>query len=158
MRRKLSENEESEDAILGGHSETDARRTNLSLIFLSLFVLWNPLSSLFLAERATLETNKEFCWRVLVKCKPKPSTHVRFYPNNMCQMRKTRIEVRADIATRSDAREVARLVVDDWRNKTTDIADSDVEAKIDHTNVGLTEFGVQTKMSLTDSIRKTCHK
>ncbi len=35
---KLSENEESEDAILGGHLETDARRTDLSLILLSLFV------------------------------------------------------------------------------------------------------------------------
>ncbi len=38
LRRKLSENEKSEDVIPGGHSETDARCTTLSLIFLSLFV------------------------------------------------------------------------------------------------------------------------
>ncbi len=64
LRGKLSENEESEDAIPGGHPETDARRTDLSLILLSLFVPWNHLSSLFLAEGATFEIYKEFCWRV----------------------------------------------------------------------------------------------
>ncbi len=35
---KLSDNEESEDAIPGGYPETDVHRTNLSLILLSLFM------------------------------------------------------------------------------------------------------------------------
>ncbi len=50
-------------------------------------------------------------------------------------MRKTKIEVRADIAARADAREAARLAVDDWRDKTTDMVDNDGEAEIDPTNV-----------------------
>ncbi len=36
--RKLSENKELKDIILRDHPETNAYRTNLSLIFLSLFV------------------------------------------------------------------------------------------------------------------------
>ncbi len=76
----------------------------------------------------------------------------------MCQMRKTRIEVRADIATRTNTRKVARLAVDNWCNETTDMATSDVEAEINPTNVGLAEFGVQTETSLADSVHKTCCK
>ena len=38
LRGNLSENKESKDTILRGHSETDARRIDLSLILLSLFV------------------------------------------------------------------------------------------------------------------------
>lgn len=60
LRGNLSENEESEDAIPGGHPETDARRTDLSLILLSFFVPWNHLLPLFLTEGATLATYKEF--------------------------------------------------------------------------------------------------
>ncbi len=158
LRGKLSENEELEDAIPGGHPETDARRTDLSLILLSLFVPWNHLSSVFLAKGAILETYKEFCWRVWVKCEPKLPPYVRFYANNVCQMRKTRIEVRADIAARADAREAARLAVDDWCDETTDMVDSDREAEIDPTNMGLAEFGVQTKTFLADSVRETRRK
>ncbi len=73
-------------------------------------------------------------------------------------MRKTRIEVRADIAARADAREPARLAVDDWRDETTDMADNDGEAEIDPTNVGLAEFDVQTETSLADSVRETRRK
>ncbi len=57
-------------------------------------------------------------------------------------MRKTRIEIRANIAARADARKAAQLAVDNWRDKTIDMADSDREAEIDPTNVGLAEFGV----------------
>ena len=47
---KLSKNEELKDTILKGPAEIDARQINLNLILLSLFVPWNHLSSLFLAE------------------------------------------------------------------------------------------------------------
>ncbi len=39
LRGQLSKNEESEDAILGGQPETNAQRTDLSLILLFLFML-----------------------------------------------------------------------------------------------------------------------
>ena len=155
MCKKLSENEELEDTILGSHPETDACRTDLSLIFLSLFVSWNYLSSLFLAEKASLETYKEFCWRIWVKCELKLPSYVQFYAKNVCQMRKTRIEVKANIAARADACKTAQLVVDNWRNKTTDMTDSNGKAEINSTNVELAKYGVYTKTFLAESICKT---
>lgn len=61
-------------------------------------------------------------------------------------MRKTRIEVRADIAARANVREVARLVVDNWYDEMTDIADSNGDTEIDSTNMNLVEFSIQTIM------------
>lgn len=70
-------------------------------------------------------------------------------------MRKTRIEVRADIVARANAREVARLAADDWPDVTIDMADSDDEANIDSANVDLVGFGVHTKTLLVNSVRET---
>lgn len=151
----LSENKESEDAVPGGHPETDARRTDLSLIFLSLFILWNHLLSLLLAEGATLATYKEFCWKVWAKCEPTLPSHVKFYAQNICQMRKTRIEVKTDIIARADAREAARLAADDWCDETTNMADINDEVDINSANIDLGEFGVLTQTSLADSVRET---
>lgn len=155
---KLSENKELGDVILRCHFETDACCIDLSLIFLSLFMPWNHLSSLFLAKKAALETYKKFCWRVWVKYEPKLSLYVQFYAKNVYQMWKARIEVRANIASFADVRKATWLVVNNWRNETTDIAKSNGKAKIDPTNVELVEFGIQTKTTLLDSIHKTCYK
>ncbi len=57
-------------------------------------------------------------------------------------MRKTKIEVRANIIIYTDTGKAIWLAVDDWRNKTTDKADSNGIAEIDPTNVRLVEFGV----------------
>lgn len=73
-------------------------------------------------------------------------------------MWKTRIEVRADIVACADALEITRLVVNDWRDKTTNMADNDGDDEIDHTNVELVEFDIHTKIFLIDNIRKTCRK
>ena len=151
----LSKNEKSKNAILGGHPETDACHTDLSLILLSLFVPWSYLLPLFLTKSATLATYKDFCWKIWVKYEPRLPAHVRFYIRNVCQMRKTKIEVRADIAARADARKAAWLAVDNWGDKTTDLADSNGEAKINSANIELVEFGVQTKTSLANSVRQT---
>lgn len=61
LRENLSKNKELEDAIPGGHPETNTCRADLSLVFLSLFVLWNYLLSLFVVKIATSKTYKEFC-------------------------------------------------------------------------------------------------
>ncbi len=63
-------------------------------------------------------------------------------------MRKTRIEIRANIATHADTHEAARFGVNDWRKMTNDMADSDGEAEINPTNVKLAKFGIYTKTSL----------
>lgn len=67
-----------------------------------------------------------------VKCEPKLPPHVRFYAKNVRLIRKTRIEFRADIAARADAREVARLQVDDWRDETTEWSREIELEKIEH--------------------------
>ncbi len=73
-------------------------------------------------------------------------------------MRKTRIEVRADLAAHADACEAARLEVEDGCNNLSDVADNDGEAEIDFPNVGLVEFGIQTQTSLVDNVHETCRK
>lgn len=70
-------------------------------------------------------------------------------------MRKTKIKVRANIVMRADIHEAARLVVDNQRDVTINMADSDDEADIDSANIDLVEFGGYTKTSLANSVRKT---
>ncbi len=158
LRRKLSENEELKDAIPRSHPKIDTCCTDLSLIFLSLFVLWNHLSSLFLAKEAALEIYKKYCWKVWVKYELKLWPYVRFYAKNVYQIRKTRIEIWANIAARADTLKAARLAHDIWRDETTYMANSNAKAEIDPINVELAEFGVCTKTSLADIICKTRRK
>ena len=73
-------------------------------------------------------------------------------------MQKTKIEVKANIATHADARKTAELTVDNWCDKTIDMADSNREAEIDPTNVELAKYGVYTKTFLANSICKTHYK
>ena len=47
LRGSLSDNKEAEDAIPGGHPETDTRRADLAIVLLSLFVPWERLLDLF---------------------------------------------------------------------------------------------------------------
>lgn len=62
-------------------------------------------------------------------------------------MWKTWITFRADNVAHADAHKTTQLVVDDWHNETTDMADSDGDAEIDPTNMELAEFGVYTETS-----------
>ena len=94
-----------------------------------------------------MATYKDFCWKIWVKYESRLPAHVRFYAKNVCQIRKTRIEVRADIAAYADARKAAQLAVDNWGNETTDMADNNRKAKINSANVELVKFGIQTKTS-----------
>ncbi len=73
-------------------------------------------------------------------------------------MRKTRIEVRTDLAARADTCEAARLEVENGHDDLSDVADNDGEAEIDSPNVGLLEFDIQTQKSLADSVRETRRK
>lgn len=72
----------------------------------------------------------------------------------MCQIRKTIIEVRANLIGFANTYEVAKLTVDNWHNNLFDIADNNKDkTNIDFANIGLAEFSVQTKILLADSIR-----
>lgn len=73
-------------------------------------------------------------------------------------MKKTRIEVKANIIAQADAWEATRLIADDYCNVTINMADNNDEANIDSVNVDLLEFGVQTKNLLAVSVQETCHR
>lgn len=73
-------------------------------------------------------------------------------------MRKTGIEVKADLAVRIDVYKMAQLQVEDERDNLFDVADNEKESEIDFWNMGLIEFVIQTQTSLADNIRKTCCK
>ncbi len=60
----LSTNEKAEDAIRGGHSETDARRNDVALILLALFVTWNQLPEKFHSYGALLEIYTGYYWNI----------------------------------------------------------------------------------------------
>ena len=103
LRGNLSDNKEAKDAIPGGHPETDACRANLAVILLSLFVLWERLLDLFHNEKAIIATYKEFALSVWEQCEPNLPLHIQIYAQNVCQMRKSRIEIRANAIARSEA-------------------------------------------------------
>ena len=46
----------------------------------------------------------------------------------MYQMQKIRIEIKTKIPAHTNTGKATQLIVDNWRNKTTDIADSNREA------------------------------
>ena len=84
------------------------------------------------------------------------SFYIKFYVQNLYQIRKTSIKVRANIAIHADARKAARLIVNNWCNMIIDITNSNDETAINFTNVDLVEFRVITKTLLADNIQKTC--
>lgn len=78
--------------------------------------------------------------------------YVKFHAQNICQMRKTRIEVKANIITYADACEVVRLVANDWHTMTINMANKNDETIINFVNVNLVEFKVHIKTLLANSI------
>ena len=86
LRGILSDNEEVEDAIPGGHPKTDACWANLTVMLLSCFVPWERFLDLFHTIRATIAMYKEFAWSVWERCEPNLPPHVQFYAQNVCQM------------------------------------------------------------------------
>lgn len=55
---------------------------------------------------------KDFYWKIWLKYEPKLPAYIWFYAKNICQMQKTRIEVRANIAIFANACKAAWLAID----------------------------------------------
>lgn len=73
-------------------------------------------------------------------------------------MRKTRIQVQANIVARADVRKAAKLAADDWNDEPNNMVDNDDKADIDSANVDPVEFGVHNNILLVDSVRETRRK
>lgn len=69
-------------------------------------------------------------------------SYIWFYANNICQIRKTRIEVRVDLIVDVDTPKTAWLEVMDERDNWLDMADNNKKAKTDSLNIGLVEFDI----------------
>lgn len=63
----LSTNKNTKDTIKGDHFETYAKRNNVALIFLALFISWNQLMEKFHLLGALLNTYLDYCWEVWEK-------------------------------------------------------------------------------------------
>lgn len=91
----------------------------------------------------------------MAKCKEFLPSYVKFYIQNVCHIRKNRIEVRANLVARTDAHEAASLATDDWHDAIVDIiGNSNNKSDNDYTNIDLAEFKINTKILLADSIRE----
>lgn len=73
----------------------------------------------------------------------------------MCQIRKSRIEVKDNLVASADARKVAKLATNDWRDATVDITrNGNDESNDDCTNVDLADFEVNSEKLLVDNVRE----
>lgn len=73
-------------------------------------------------------------------------------------MRKSRIEVHTNAVARNEARELARLVADDWHDQGPQPYDDDIDTDNELTSVNLAKFGLPGKTSLADVVRGVCKK
>lgn len=65
-----ADHEDAEDTVHEGHEETDARKNDVGLILLGLFVPWQQLDAKFEACSATESSYWEYCWRIWIETKP----------------------------------------------------------------------------------------
>ena len=83
-------------------------------------------------------------------------SYIKFYILNICQIRKSRIEIKASLVVNANAREAAMLTANNWYDTTVDIIrDSNNESDNDYAKIDLLEYEIYTKTLLADSIRET---
>ena len=92
----LSIEEPIEDAVRGGHIDTDARQNDASLILLALYVPWQQLPQMFQDKGATISSYVSFCSQLWDHIYPSLEEYIRFAADNMMQMRKGRIGAKLD--------------------------------------------------------------
>lgn len=80
--------------------------------------------------------------------------YIKFYVQNKCHIKKTRIEVKVHIITYTNACKVVRLISNNWNNKTNNITDKNDEADINSADINLVEFDIHNNILLADNIKK----
>ena len=103
----LSTNEAAEDAIQGGHPDTDARQNDLGLILLGLSVPWDQLSRKFHAHNATISSFLNFTWQSWLEATETLDEYALYCADNILQMRKSQIESKLDQEQRRAAKNQA---------------------------------------------------
>lgn len=77
----------------------------------------------------------------------------------MYQLRKSRIEIKVNLIAHANTCETAKLMADNWYNKTINIMNnSNDKSNNDYANIDLTKFGIYTKIFLTNGIREIYYK
>lgn len=77
-----------------------------------------------------------------LKYKLRLLSYIQFYAQKLCQMQKTRIEVKADIIIYANAWDIAWLADDNWYDTIIDLVDSDSDDEVNFLNIKLVKFGV----------------
>ena len=73
-------------------------------------------------------------------------------------MRKSRIEVQADVVVRSEAWELAKLGADNWHNQGSQPFNNDIDTNKGLALVNLAKFRLPGKTSLADAVKEICKK
>ncbi|MCJ1348065.1 hypothetical protein MMC31_006296 [Peltigera leucophlebia] len=96
LMRPLSTNETAEDAVQGGHPETDARQNDLGMVLLALSIPWDQLPDKFRTYNATISSFRELCWGIWEESSKNLDEYLIFYAESILQMRKSQIESKLD--------------------------------------------------------------
>lgn len=92
----LSINELTENAVPGGHSETDARLNDVGMILLGLFVTWEELHRKIRQLGFLRSLLPEMCWELWSEFATTLDKHLLFVADNVLQWRRSAVEAKLD--------------------------------------------------------------
>ena len=92
----LSVNEIIENAVRNDHAETDARRNDVVMILLDLFVSWNQLTEKVQCYKIVESIFSDNCWQIWEKTASQLDNHILYAVDNVLQLKKSQIETKFD--------------------------------------------------------------
>lgn len=89
------------------------------------------------------------------KCRRFSALHSKFYAQNVCELWKSRIKIRANNTVNIHASKAVKLAANNLSYTNDNVSsDGNDESKNNYVNVGLIEFGLHTKTLLKDNIKR----
>lgn len=102
---------------------------------------------------------KDYNQKVRAKCKKFLPLYIKFYIQNICLIRKNRIEVKNNLIIYIDTYQLAKLVANEQCDTTIDISsDSNNESNNDYANIDIAKFNIHIETLLADNVRKSHYK
>lgn len=92
----LSIDKLTENAVQGGHSETDARLNDVGMILLGLFVPWEKLHGRIRQLNFLRSLLPEMCWELWSEFATTLDEHLLFVADDVLQLRRSAVEAKLD--------------------------------------------------------------
>ena len=99
----LSENQDLEDSVHGGHPETESMQNDLALILLALLVPWEQLPHRFAMFDCSNEVYKGHCATIWNEIMPSLPPHVQIITWNIQLLRKSKEDVQVNAILQKEA-------------------------------------------------------